>query len=202
MKLYSKPGACSLADHIALEWTGKPYEVHLLDGKTAKQPDYLKVNPSGQVPTLVDGDFTLTQNAAILHYIADQHPEAKLAGNGSAKGRAEVNRWLGFANSDIHPSFWPLFGSTSFLDREDAEKTKDAARKKLRGLFERADQQLDGRDFIAGTRSIADPYLYVTLRWAGIVGVDLDGLNHLAGFKSRMEADPGVQRALKAEGLA
>ncbi|MBS0456628.1 MAG: glutathione S-transferase N-terminal domain-containing protein [Proteobacteria bacterium] len=202
MKLYSKPGACSLADHIALEWTGKPYEVELVDAKATKQPEFLKLNPSGQVPALVDGDFTLTQNTAILHYIADQHPEAQLAGNGSAKDRAEVNRWLGFANSDIHPTYWPLFGSTSFLPHAEVEQTKEAARKKLRGMYERADKQLEGRDWIAGSRSIADPYLYVTLRWAPLVGVNLDGLSHLAGFKARMESDTGVQRALKAEGLA
>ncbi len=202
MKLYTKPGACSLADHIALEWTGKPFEVQTVTAAQTKQPDYLALNPSGQVPALVDGDFVLTQNAAILNYIADTHPDSQLGGDGSAKGRAEVNRWLGFANSDIHPSFWPMFGSTSYLGKEEMEKTKDAARKKLRGLYERADRQLDGREWIAGSRSIADPYLYVTLRWAGIVGIDLTGLDHLAGFKARMEADAGVQRALKSEGLA
>lgn len=202
MKLYAKPGACSLADHIALEWTGKPYEVQLITAAESKQPEYLKINPAGAVPALVDGDFTLTQNAAILGYIADQHPQARLTGDGSAQSRAEVYRWLAFANSDIHPNYWPLFGATAYLGDEAAiEQTKVAARKKLRGLFERADAHLAGRDWLAGSRSIADPYLYVTMRWAGIVGVDLSGLNHLAAFRQRMEADPGVQRALKAEGL-
>jgi len=202
MKLYTKPGACSLADHIALEWTGKPFDVQVVTAAEIKQPDYLSINPAGQVPAIVDGDFALTQNAAILNYIADVNPDSRLGGDGSAKGRAEVNRWLAFANSDVHPAFHPLFGSTSYL--EDAaliDKTKDAARKKLRGLYERADRQLDGRDWLAGSRSIADPYLYVTLRWADKVGVDLAGLAHLAAFRKRMDADAGVQRALKTEGL-
>lgn len=203
MKLYTKPGACSLADHIALEWTGKPYEVQVVTAKEMKEPAYLQINPAGAVPAVVDGDFVLTQNSAILNYIADSHPDSQLGGDGSARSRAEVNRWLAFANSDIHPSYWPLFGATGYLgDPAAIDKSKDAARKKLRGLYERADAQLQGRDWLAGSRSIADPYLYVTLRWAGLVGVDLQGLDNLASFRQRMEADPGVQKALKAEGLA
>ena len=66
MKLYSKPGACSTADHIALQWTGQPFEVELLDKDTLKAPAYLAINPAGSVPTIVDGSFVLTQNAAIV----------------------------------------------------------------------------------------------------------------------------------------
>jgi glutathione S-transferase len=146
----------------------------------------------------------LTQNAAILNYLADLHPDAGLGGDGSAKSRAEVNKWLAFANSDVHPAFHPIFGSTAYL--EDAaliDKSKDAARAKVRTLYERANEQLKSRDWIAGdTRSIADPYLYVTYRWARGTGVDLSGLDHLAAFAARVEADPAVQKVLKDEGLS
>lgn len=202
MKLYTKPGACSLSDHIVLEWIGKAFEVKVLTGTEAKQPDYLKINPGGAVPALVVGDWTLTQNAAILNYLADLNPDTHLGGDGTPKSRAETNRWLAFLNADVHPAFHPLFGSTAFLeDAATIEKTKDAARKKLRGLFERADQQLEGRDWLTGARSIADPYLFVTYQWAKTVGVDLGGLNNLAAFDQRMASDPGVQRALRTEGM-
>ena len=202
MKLYTLPGACSLTDHIALEWIGKPFEVKVLTRAEAKQPEYLAINPAGAVPAITEGDWALTQNAAILNYLADLNPESHLGGDGTPKSRAEVNRWLSFFNSDVHPAFHPLFGATAFL--EDAaviDKTKDAARNKLRGLFERANKQLDGKDWIAGTRSIADPYLYVTLQWTKKVGVDLTGLDNLAAFDKRVAADPGVQRAMRSEGL-
>ena len=203
MKLYTKPGACSLSDHIVLEWIGKPFDVQVLTGAEAKQPEYLKINPLGAVPALVDGDWALTQNAAILNYLADLNPDSHFYGDGSAKGRAETNRWLGFLNADVHPAFLPIFGSTAYLDDPALiEKTKDAARKKLRGLYERANQQLEGKQWLTGTRSIADPYLYVTLRWAGKTGVDLGGLDNLAAFRERMDADAGVQRALRTEGLS
>lgn len=81
------------------------------------------------------------------------------------------------------------------------ELSKDNARKKLRGLFERLDAQLEGKDWLTGQRSIADPYLFVTLRWAKGAQVDLSGLENLGRFFARMRADAGVATALQAEGL-
>lgn len=202
MKLYSKPGACSTADHIALQWTGQPFELKVMTAAEMKAPEYLAINPTGAVPAIVDGDFVLTQNAAIMGYIADRYPQAGLGGDGSAQQRAEAARWLSFVNSDVHPAFTPLFAPGKFIaDESEHDAIRAAARKRLRGLFESADQRLEGRQWLAGFRSFADPYLYITLRWAGNVGVDLDGLDNLAAFRQRMEADPGVQAALKAEGL-
>ena len=77
-----------------------------------------------------------------------------------------------------------------------------SALERVRSLYETAEKQLEGRDWLAGFRSFADPYFYMTLRWAERLGVDLSGLPNIAAFKARMEADDGVQRALKAEGLA
>lgn len=202
MKLYTKPGACSTADHIALQWTGQPFEVKVMTAAEMKTPEYLAINPTGAVPAIVDGDFVLTQNAAIMGYIADSFPQAGLGGDGSPQQRAEAARWLSFVNSDVHPAFTPLFAPGKFIaDEAEFDAIKAAARKRLRGLFESANQRLQGRDWLAGFRSFADPYLYITLRWAGNVGVDMTGLDNLAAFRQRMEADPGVQAALKAEGL-
>jgi glutathione S-transferase len=145
----------------------------------------------------------LTQNAAILNYLADAHPAAGLGGDGTPRGRAEVNKWLAISNSDIHPAFHPLFGANAWLgDAALVEKSKDVARGKLRGLFARMDAQLEGRDWLAGARSIADPYLYVVLRWAKAQDVDLSGFGNLERFFNAMQADPGVRRALEQEGLA
>jgi glutathione S-transferase len=200
MKLYYLPGACSLADHIVLEWIGQPYEIHRVGRDELKSPGYLRLNPNGSVPTLEHDGFVLTQNAAILHYLADLYPETLLAGGDTPQGRAEVNRWLALVNADIHPTFKPLFGATAYL--EDAamiERTKQATRDKLRTYYEQVDAQLDGRDWIAGTRSIADPYLLVTLRWARKFGVDLSGLANVERYITRMEDDPGVRAAVQAE---
>ena len=202
MKLYTSPGACSLADHIALQWSGAPYEAQVVSRDDRKQPWFQTLNPAGAVPVLTEGDWALTQNAAILNYIADKFPAAKLGGDGSPESRAEVNRWLGFLNADVHPAFKPIFGSTSYLgDQAFIDKSHENARKQLRGLFERIDAQLAGKDWLTGSRSIADPYLFVVAQWAKKTGVDLSGLDNLAAFDKRMAADPGVQAAMRDEGL-
>ena len=203
MKLYTKPGACSTADHIALQWTGAPFEVEILDQKQLKESAFIALNPAGSVPVIVDGDFVLTQNAAIMGYIADLAPAAGLAGDGSPRQRAEAARWLAFVNSDLHPAFKPIFAPGRYLaDEAGHDAVRAAARAQVRGLMEAADRRLADRDWLAGFRSVADPYFYMTLRWAQGTGVDMSGLEHIAAFKARMEADPGVQAALEAEGLA
>ena len=202
MKLYSKPGACSTADHIALEWAGADYTVELMTSESLKSPSYLQVNPSGAVPALVDGDFTLTQNAAIMGYIADTHPHAGLAGDGSPRQRAEATRWLAFVNADLHPAFVPLFAPAAFGAPDGASgPLRDATLGRIRRLLEKADAQLAGREWLAGFRSFADAYFYMTLRWAGGMGVSLDGLDNVIAFRARMEADPAVRKVLQAEGL-
>ena len=145
----------------------------------------------------------LLQNAAIMGYIADSFPQAGLGGDGSPRQRAEATRWLAFVNSDVHPAFSPLFAPGKFIaDESQFDAIRAAAHKRLRGLFETADKQLADKPWLAGFRSFADPYFYITLRWAAGTKVDLSGLDNLAAYKARMDADAGVQAALKAEGLA
>ena len=106
-------------------------------------------------------------------------------------------------NSDVHPAYLPLFAPAAFHgDADHHDGVRDAARKRLRGLYERADKRLEAHDWLAGFRSFADPYLYVTLGWAARTCVDLSGLERLQAFKARMDQDPGVLATLKAEGLA
>ena len=207
MRLYTKPGACSMADHIALQWAGRPFEVEVMNATSVKQPAYLAINPSGAVPAITDvaddgGTFVLTQNAAIMGYIADSAPDALLLGDGSAQQRAIATKWLAFCNSDLHPSFSPLFGPGTFsADASQHDEIKAAARKRIRKNFETANTALEGKQWLAGFRSVADPYLYVTLRWADAMKIDLSDLSNLAAFKQRMQDDAGVQATLKAEGL-
>lgn len=203
MKLYTLPGACSLGPHIVLAWIGKPYEVEIV-ARDALKTSYLAINPSGSVPALQldDGDV-LVQNVAILEYLADSSPEANLIGS-TLRERAETMRWLAHVNSDVHKWFAPIFGPGQYAD-DDAGKELVQAKAKLvlRGLYEKLDAHLQDRDWLANNRrSIADPYLFVTLRWARGKGVDLSGLDNLARFMANMRADAGVQAAMAAEGLA
>uniref|UniRef100_UPI0030C8B535 glutathione S-transferase family protein n=1 Tax=Xanthomonas citri TaxID=346 RepID=UPI0030C8B535 len=151
--------------------------------------------PAGAVPLLLVDDWALTQNAAILNYIADIAPLTGLSGDGTARSRAEINRWIAFVNADVHPTFKPIFGSTAYLqDPALIARSQDDAR---------VDAHLQGRTWLASdSHTGADAYLFVTLLWAQKAAVNLDGLNALQAFVQRMLADADVQAALKAEGLA
>jgi len=200
MKLYYMPGACSLADLIVLQWAGMPHERVRMDLASLKSPGYLAINAGGTVPLLEEGDFRLTENVAILGYLADLNPHAQLIGDGTPRGRAEVMRWLGFLNSDVHKAFKPIFTPGRFLaDPAFAEALASTARVHVREYLERLDAQLAGRDWLTGQRSIADPYLFVILRWAFGKNVDMRGLENLARFADRMNADAGVRAALDSE---
>jgi glutathione S-transferase len=200
MKLYYFPGACSLAAHIVLEWIGAPYEAIKMSRESVKAPGYLAINKGGTVPLLLHGEFSLTENVAILGYLADLHPDAQLLGDGAPRARAEVMRWLGFLNSDVHQAFKPIFTPTRFLQNNAfAGALAGIARNHVREYLERLDTQLEGRDWLTGTRSVADPYLYVILRWALSTQVGLTGFKYLSRFLNLMDTNRGVRAAVLAE---
>lgn len=200
MKLYCQPGACATADHIVLEWSGAPYEVHIISREEKTTPEYLALNPTGLVPTLVDGDFVLTQNAAIFGYIADTCPDSGLVGDGSARARAEATRWIAYVNSDLHPAFKPLFAPARYGGEGDcSDQVREAALANVARVMEFAEQRLADRDWLAGFRSGADAYLYITLRWATNLGITLTP--NLAAFLTRIESDEQVRKVLADEGI-
>ena len=201
MKLYILPGACPLVSQIVMEWMGQDYELEAVAREALKQPPFLNLNPVGSVPVLVDGDFVLTQSVAILEYLNELHPEAGLHGQ-TPRERAEVRRWLSFCNADLHRTFALVFGAAGYSDDATIQQVLiDKASERLRFLFGVAEKQLQGRDYLTGKRSVADPYLYVIMRWAQAKQVDLGDTPNLQRFFKRMDADEGVQRALKKQGL-
>ncbi|HEY0939540.1 MAG TPA: glutathione binding-like protein [Steroidobacter sp.] len=200
MQLYYFPGACSLADHVVLEWIGVPYEIIRMDRDSINSPEYLALNPTGAVPLLVDGDYHLTQNAAILWYLADRYSASQLLGEPTPRGRAEVMRWLSLLNSDLHPAFKPIFSPSRFLSGASREpEIADTARLAVRKYLAILNERLDGREWLADQRSIADPYLFVMLRWAVRFNIDLKEFAHLTRFLERMYADPGVRKSILEE---
>jgi glutathione S-transferase len=200
IKLYYMPGACSLADLIVLEWTRTPYEAVRMHHATLKSPQYLAKNPSGAVPLLEHGDWSVTENVAILGYLADLHPEAQLFGDGTARGRAEVMRWLGYLNSDVHKAFGPIFTPQRYLAAPElSDQLAQSARTRVRGQLALLDQRLSDRDWLTGQRSVADPYLFVITRWAVSKQVGLEAFANLSRFAERMNDDAGVRAALAVE---
>jgi glutathione S-transferase len=201
MKLYYLPGACSLVTQITMEWMGQPYELQKVERSELRSPDFLALNPVGSVPVLTDDDLTLTQSNAILEYLTELHPDARLHGE-TAQERAEVRRWLSLCNADIHRNFGIVFGVQSYIDDPESQKQlTEKAGNRLVFLFAIVDKHLANREWLSARRSIADPYLYVLLRWAKDKDLDMSGMANLERFYQRMGSDPGVQASLMAQGL-
>lgn len=202
MKLLTIPAYASTAVHIALHWSGLSFEVDIVDSEKLQGAHYRAVNPECVVPALVHGDFILTQTIAIMAYIDDLAPNARLFGDGSIRQRAEAMRWLAFLNSDLHASFGPAFAPQMYLQGEDAaQQLRPAALKRVRRQFEQVDERLAKHAWLAGPRTCADANLFVACMWADMFNVDLADLNHLGAMRTRISTDPGVKAVLVRESL-
>lgn len=203
MKLFYLPGACSMVPHTALQWIGQPYEAKAVTHAQTKEPAYLAMNPQGAVPLLVDGDLVLSQNVAILAYLDARFPEARLFGSDTIEGKARAWRWLAFLNADVHKAFGQLFRTPPWAEEESVKNAmQQAARAQIAGMLKQADDQLANHAWLGGEEiSVADIYLYVILRWANGLSVDLSQMKHLDEFQKRVAADPGVREVCTQEGL-
>lgn len=200
MKLFTRPGTCSLATHIALREAGIPFEVAKVSrhtGKTSDGVDFTEINPKGYVPALMlDNGEVLTENAALLQYVGDLNPAAKLLPAPGTLERYRVTEWLAYINSEIHKSYSPLF----YPDAPEA--MKEYARANLTKRVAWAAEKLGSKPYLTGEQfTVADGYLFVVLGWAVHVNFDLTRWPNLVSFQSRVAARPHVVEALEAEGM-
>lgn len=202
MRLYFKPGACSLSSRITLIELGLPFEAIQVDteaGTTATGADYRAINPKGYVPALeIEPGTVITENPAILQYLADRAPAVGLAPAPGTIDRVRLQEWLNFTSSELHKAFGPWF-SGRVLGGEDKARAEATLARRI-GDVERG--LADGRAFVLGERfTVADAYLFVVLNWTGFIGVDLTRWPKVADYVPRVAARPAVRRALAAEGL-
>jgi len=200
MKLFYAPGACSLSPHIVAAEAGIDLElvkVNLGTKTVAAEGDYWAVNPKGSVPALeLDNGEILTEGPAIVQYLADQKPEARLATANGTLARYRLQEALNYITSEIHKSYSPLF-NPKILPEVRAERVEY-----LRRRYALLDKQLAGRKYLLGDQfTVADAYLFVVTRWAKAAKVDLSDYANLQAFQNRIAARPAVQVALREEGL-
>lgn len=201
MKLYYSPGVCSLAPHIALREAGLDFILEKVDAaskRTDAGRDFLTVNPNGYVPALeIESGVILTEGPAIMQYIADQAPSARLIPTAGSIERYRLLEWLNFITSEIHKSFTPLFKPATPAETRRSFKDLLAAR------FDHVERHLARRDYLLDSGfSIADAYLFVTTGWSGFVDIDLQNWPSITEFRRRIAARPSVKAALRAEGLS
>ncbi|MEP3244097.1 MAG: glutathione binding-like protein [Sneathiella sp.] len=202
MKLYLRPRAGSLAPHIAL-WEAKArFTTDIVDTtskKTSTGEDYLAINRMGYVPTLELGNGAhITEGPAILQFIADSYPAARLAPKAGTVARAHMNGYLNFVAAEIHKSFSPFFAASPIGPDERTE---------AQGILDRKidymeDKFSDGRAYLMGDDfSVADAYLLTVLRWLPATEQVIEHWPFLKAFLIRAKERPGVQAAMKAEGI-
>lgn len=201
MKLFYKPGACSLATHMTLIEIGVDFDIEQVNtdtGKTNSNLDYKNINPKGYVPALeIEGGEILTEGASILQYIADQHPQKGLAPAVGTIARARLQEHLNYTSSELHKAFGPFF-SASATDDDKIKASTNVAQKfdYLDGLFS------DGRAYLLGDNfSIADAYLFVVSNWSNFVGIELANWPNVKAFVERVSKRPATQSAMAKEGL-
>ncbi|WP_427792152.1 glutathione S-transferase family protein [Brevundimonas diminuta] len=202
LKLYYSPGACAIASHIGLEEAGVDYEVEKIDLRSGQQrtPEYLAINPAGVTPALATSQGVITQNSAILAYVAQTHPNAGLADLNDPFAFARLQAFNGWLASSLHPAIGKALFSKPPLEGE----AKDEAVKIALEKYDLAENHYLAGPWVMGEdHSMADGYLMVFTRWARQAGLlDAARFPKLNAHLDRVQARPAVQRVLEAEGIA
>ncbi|WP_437925168.1 glutathione transferase GstA [Sorangium sp. So ce291] len=200
MKLYFSPGACSLSPHVVAREVGIELtldKVDLASKKTSSGRDFSAINPKGYIPALeLDGGEVLTEGPAIVQYLADQKPEAKLVPPPGTMARYRVQEMLGYINSELHKTYGRLFNPKT--SPEQRQESEEYLRKRY-GVIEAA---LAKGPYLFGEQfTVADAYLFTVTNWSNFVKLDLSAFPNLLAYQRRVAARPAVQEAMRAEGL-
>jgi glutathione S-transferase len=204
MKLMYSPGACSIGIHMLLEEIGKPYEAQLVNLREGGQfkPEFTSVNPKSKVPTLVrDDGSVLTEYPAIAYWLARTNPDKKLMPD-DVDAQARMLEALDYAVSTVHmQGFSRLFRASNYTPNPaDEDKVKERGKELVEKGFAVLDKALAGKDYLAGSFSIADSALFYVEFWGG-KRMNMKLPPNCEAHLNRMLARPAVQRVLQQEGL-
>jgi glutathione S-transferase len=210
IKLYYYPGNASLTPHMLLEEIGAPFELVLVDRANAahKSPEYLQLNPNGQIPVLVEGDLVLYETAAICLYLADMHPQARLAPPTQTVERAHFYKWLVWCTNTLQAMLLHYFYGERIVNEGDAAaaaQVKSRAEARVGDMLDQLDAQFASQAaqwLLGSTFSAVDPYVLMLSRWTRGFSRPARTLPHLGPYLQRVLARPAVQRAFATEKLS
>lgn len=197
-KLYYSPGACSMGVHVTLNECNQPVTLEKIDTMAGqgRTPEFLKINPRGQIPVLVDGDQVIREGAAILIHILEKHQSPLLPQSGPARDSAL--EWLMFANATLHPAYARMF----FLKRNNASEgpLADAATAAINNLWQEVEQRLSQSPYIAGAQmTVADILITVIANWSGNLPQPVAIGPNTKRLLKEISSRPSYQKALAAE---
>jgi glutathione S-transferase len=202
LTLYFSPGACSTASHIAIEETGAPYEERptILAKGEHKTESYLKINPRSKVPALAVDGKVLTENTAILTYLAERFPEKNLIPTDPFE-KARCISTMAWLSNTVHPSFTMIFRPEKFAEGDEAVKAvKENGRKLFWANVQEVDSLLNAKQWLMGSQyTVADCYATVFYGWGLRVEMPMHELKNYTAWKDRMLARPPVRKVLESE---
>ena len=206
-KLFYSPGSAAMAPHAVLEETGAKHELVPVDlkSKAHQKPEYLKLNPKGRVPVLVDGTFVMTESAAIVMHLCDRHQEAKLAPAIGTPARGHWYQWLTYLTNTLQPAFAEYFHPDWTVPDAPAtqQQIKSNAEHKLARMFIYIDSELAARGpyLLGDTFSAADIFMHMMARWSRWFEKPAYRYLHIKELTDLVKARPAVQRMMKAQGI-
>ena len=213
--LHYHPGNASFAPHLLLHEIGVPFALSLVDRAASahKSPEYLKLNPNGLIPVLVDGDLVLYETAAICLHLADTHPDAGLAPPLGTAERAHFYKWLMWLTNTVQANMIHYFYGHRLVDEGNTVATaqiKAHAQAKMGECLAQVDAHLAAQDTPAGgpwmmgaQYSVLDPYVWMVCRWTrGFSDRPARTYTHIGPYLQRMLQRPAMQRAIAAEQLS
>ena len=209
IQLHYAPGNASMTPHLLLEELGVPFELKVVDraNNAHKSPEYLKLNPNGLIPVLVDGDLVLYETAAIVLHLVDTHPAAGLAPALGTAERAHFYKWLVWLAASLQSQMPIYFYTDRYVapgNTAGAAEVKAATEQRIAALIDQIDAQLasHGGPWLLGERfSALDPYALMLCRWTRSASRPARTLPHVGPFLQRVLARPATQRVLVTEGL-
>ena len=203
--LYYSPGAASMAVHLALIELGVAHELRLIDfnAKAQKDPEYLRLNPNGVVPTLIVDGAPYYECAALLLLLGERHAEAGLAPMPGAPGRGLYLQWVVHLANTLQPAFRQWFYPTDFGPADQNEAMRDFARLRIEAVWDRLDAHHAGHGpyLLGESFSLVDLYATMLMRWSRNMPKPADRWPALAALAQRVKARPSWQRMYAVEGL-
>lgn len=194
MKLYTNPRSRGVRVHWTLEELGLPYDMHIVDMAKGehRQPEYLKIQPLGQVPALEDGGQLMMESGAICVYLAHKHPEKKLGPEDQA---AEYFQWCFYTFGSLEPPLMQVLLHTQWLPEEQrVASVAETGQAGLKKVLTHLEGHMKGREYLLGSRfSVADILLGGTLQWASLM-LPLTDYPNLQAYVERLNKRPAYQR--------
>lgn len=205
-KLFYSPGSAAMAPHALLEEIGQPFELVKVDTRSGehKKPEYLKLNPNGRVPTLVDGDQVIYETAAIMLNLVDRHPGSGLAPAVGSAERAMFYQWLVYMTNTVQEAYIEYYHPEYYAKTEAGQaEVKAASEERLQPMFAVLDKALEKGPFLLGAKfSAADIFLMMMARWSRNMKKPAATYPNIKRCVDAVMARPATQRMFAAQGLS